>query len=110
MPLILPGNVASATASTTYTVANSCRFDKAGTAYMVKTSASTANQKTGTISVWVKRGNLALDGQIIGQTSTNYTRLMFRSADKLRFYSNIHYTYHYPFVSCSNTNDFFIVT
>ena len=81
---------ANSAADTAFDVANSCRFDKAGTAYMIKESANTANQKTGTISVWVKRGIISADMQIIGQTETNYTRLMFRSSDKLRFYSNQH--------------------
>ena len=54
MPLILPGNVASATAATTYTVANSCRFDAATSAKMHK-AVSTSNSNTKfTISFWMK--------------------------------------------------------
>ena len=34
MPLILPGNVATATASTTFDVDNSCRFDRGSSASM----------------------------------------------------------------------------
>jgi len=37
MPLILSGNVASATADAGYTVANSCRFNNADSAYMAIT-------------------------------------------------------------------------
>ena len=37
MPLILPGNVASATAAVGYDVANSCRWDRASSPEMVKT-------------------------------------------------------------------------
>jgi hypothetical protein len=54
MPLILPGNVASATASTGYTVDNSCRFD-GSSAYMTRTFGSAGNQKTWTYSTWVKK-------------------------------------------------------
>jgi len=57
MPLILPGNVASATASTTYDVANSCRFNDDDSAYMEK-SSSAGNRRTFTFSAWVKRGVL----------------------------------------------------
>jgi hypothetical protein len=86
MSLIIPANTL---ASGGFAVDNSCRFNS-GSDYMVKTSSSVANQTKGTISVWVKRGNLSADMQIIGQTSTEYTRLMFRSTNKLRFYSNLH--------------------
>ena len=58
MPLILPGNVASATASTTYDVANSCRFDDDDNAYLSRTLGSNGNQKTFTWSAWIKRGNM----------------------------------------------------
>jgi len=57
MPLILPGNVASAIGGG-YEVANSCRFNDGDTAYMHKTPGSAGNQKTYTISVWIKRGVL----------------------------------------------------
>ena len=55
MPLILPGNVASATAVAGYSIANSCRFNAADVAYMHKT-ASAGNRKTWTFSTWIKRG------------------------------------------------------
>ena len=56
MPLILPGNVATATAATGYDVANSCRFNDDDSAYMHITRGSAGNQKTFTISMWLKRG------------------------------------------------------
>jgi hypothetical protein len=55
MPLILPGNVASATAVAGYSIANSCRFNRADSAYMHKTT-SAGNRKTWTFSTWIKRG------------------------------------------------------
>ena len=56
MPLILPGNVASALGGG-YEVANSCRFDRGSSAYMHKTPGSSGSQTTWTISAWVKRAN-----------------------------------------------------
>jgi hypothetical protein len=56
MPLILPGNVASATASTTYDVANSCRFNQPDSAKMSITPASDGNKRTWTWSAWIKIG------------------------------------------------------
>ena len=55
MPLILPGNVASATASTTYDVDNSVRFNFADSPRLHKTPASDGNRKTFTFSWWLKR-------------------------------------------------------
>jgi len=43
MPLILPGNVGSATAATGFNVANSLRLDSASTAYLSKTVNLTQN-------------------------------------------------------------------
>jgi len=57
MPLILSGNVASATADAGYTVANSCRFDRGSSAYMHKTPGGAGSLTTWTISAWVKRAN-----------------------------------------------------
>jgi hypothetical protein len=61
MPLILPGNVASATAATTYDVDNSIRLHKTGVSAGAKlhwTPGSAGNQKTMTWSFWIKRGRL----------------------------------------------------
>ena len=55
MPLILPGNVGSATAATGFDVANSAMFDGTS-AYMHKTPGSgPSSADLFTISVWVKR-------------------------------------------------------
>ena len=59
MPLILPGNVASATAPTTYSVANSCRFNAADSAYLSDTWGS-GSATTWTFSCWIKRAGLGL--------------------------------------------------
>ena len=57
MPLILPGNVASATAAVGYDVANSCRWNDGDSPEMEKTMGSGDRQKW-TISMWIKRGQL----------------------------------------------------
>ena len=59
MPLILPGNVASATAPTTYSVANSCRFNDDDSAYMHKTPGSEGDRAKWTFSVWFKMGRVS---------------------------------------------------
>ena len=57
MPLILPGNVASATAAAGYEVANSCRFDTGDEPNITKDTGAFTLQTKGTISVWCKRGS-----------------------------------------------------
>ena len=58
MPLILPGNVASATAGA-FEVANSCRFNDGDSPYMHKTPGGAGNVDTWTFSCWIKRGTLS---------------------------------------------------
>ena len=55
MPLILPGNVATELAGTTYDVANSCRFNLADSAYMEKTQVAPTSQQKWTYSGWLKK-------------------------------------------------------
>ena len=57
MPLILPGNVGSATAATTYSITNSCRWNYADSPAMNKSQTS-GNTKTWTYSWWCKRGEI----------------------------------------------------
>jgi len=89
MPLILPGNVASATASTTYDVANSCMFD-GSSAYLRKTFSGTSTDSNKcTMSFWCKKAtngaNLTLLTANIGGSS-NRDRLYFDADDKLQFF------------------------
>ena len=58
MPLILPGNVATATASTAYDVANSCRFDAGSSAKMTQTFGTPTTANKFTLSFWIKRSKL----------------------------------------------------
>ena len=55
MPLIIPANTLSAAG---YEVANSCRFNFADGAYLTKTFGASGNQKTFTLSNWIKRSRL----------------------------------------------------
>ena len=86
MPLILSGNVASATASTTYDVANSCRFNDGDSAAMSRDqSANDAGTNTkGTLSVWLKMSAAGTE-QVIYTRETdasNYFKVWFEN-DKL---------------------------
>ena len=63
MALILPGNVASATADAGYNVANSCRFAEGSDAHLSRTFASAGNRKTFTVSFWYKTTVKTTTGQ-----------------------------------------------
>ena len=59
MPLILPGNVGSATAATGFNVSNSLRFNLADDPKLTRSlGASETSTQKGTFSFWVKRGGL----------------------------------------------------
>jgi hypothetical protein len=88
MPLILPGNVGSATAGA-FSVANSCRFNDGDSAYMHKTPGSDGNRQQFTFSCWVKRATISSGVHSIinaqhGASSTHGLR--FNSDDKLDFH------------------------
>ena len=87
MPLILPGNVASATADAGYSVANSCRFEDGDSPMMQLTPGSSAtSSRKMTISFWCKRGNLGMDSRIfsaLGSSSSVRDTIYFTSEDKL---------------------------
>jgi len=78
MPLILPGNVGSATAATGFNVANSVRFNSGDSAYMHKTPGSAGNRRTWTFSCWIKRGKLGASNIFtVPINSDNKSRLYF---------------------------------
>ena len=56
MPLILPGNVGSATAATTYSIDNSCRFNDDDTPKLSRDFGSDGRLVACTINVWAKLG------------------------------------------------------
>ena len=86
MPLILPGNVATALGGV-YEVANSCRFDRGSNPTMTKTQSAGDRDKW-TFSCWFKLGSTfgairyILTSKIDG---SNYVTIEMDSADKLRF-------------------------
>ena len=86
MPLILPGNVASAV-SGAYEVANSCRFNDGDSAELTRTLGTPTDNDKWTLSVWVKRGVLAVSMAIADAASdgNNYTEIHFDTADRLNW-------------------------
>ena len=87
MPLILPGNVGSATAATGFDVANSCRFDDGDSAYMHKTPGGAGNRRKFTISAWVKRGQVTTNSFIFSawtaDNDAGHFAFGFESAERL---------------------------
>ena len=69
MPLILPGNVGSATAATEL-VTNSCRFNDGSSDHMLKTAAA-GSRRIFTFSTWFKRGQLDTNQQLFNCWSAN---------------------------------------
>ena len=87
MPLILPGNVASATADVTYNVANSCRFNDGDSPMMQLTPGSSAtDSKKMTISFWCKLGALGTNRRVFSASNAGddgRDSLFFSDEDKL---------------------------
>ena len=91
MPLILPGNVGSATAATGYDVDNSLRFNDGSSDALIRTLADpggAGNRNKWTFSTWLKRSTLGANQWIFGSyQSSNYsTALLFKSDDTLQFF------------------------
>ena len=90
MPLILSGNVASATAATTYSIDNSCRFN--GTdAKLSKSLGAPSDADKFTWSFWIKRGNVDTQDDNYRSvirchsSATVYTSCTFENNDVLTF-------------------------
>ena len=90
MSLILPGNVASATASTGYDVDNSCRFNDDDSAYLSRTQASGSTTKF-TYSAWMKRGKLGDAQDFLDVYNDNNNRFGFfwNDDDQIDMYNKI---------------------
>jgi len=92
MPLILPGNVASATASTTYDVDNSCRFFS-DTSLHKDNGGSATNRDKYTFSFWYKKCSNGVNQRILmisgsgtqGDGSDDYMTGYFKSDDTFRW-------------------------
>ena len=90
MPLILPGNVASATASTAYDVPNSCQFDYSHSQYLQKTIGSASSTLTNwTFSCWFKRSRLGTQHMLFeaGKDGNEYSTLTFNSDNVMEWAS-----------------------
>ena len=85
MPLILPGNVGSATAATGFNVANSCRFNSASSDRLNRTLGTPTNNLKWTYSFWIKRSKLGEEVAITEaiNNSQNKGLILFRSDDQL---------------------------
>ena len=98
MPLILPGNVGSATAGG-FDVANSLRFNFASSDFLDRTPDSASNRRTFTFSCWVKRSVLDIRN-LFSATGTDAAR-----PDEIRFSAD-----HRLYVSFRNTEDGIVAT
>ena len=76
MPLILPGNVGSATAATGFNVSNSLRFNSASNDHLNRTQTG-GNRRKFTFSTWVKRCNPATRMSLFlaNRSGSNYNQL-----------------------------------
>jgi len=85
MPLILPGNVGSATAATEI-VSNSARFNPGSSDYLSK-AFGTGNRKTWTFSTWIKLGGVGnADDYRIFSSYTDNTTSFYIGFDQNRYY------------------------
>jgi hypothetical protein len=78
MSLIIPAN---SLAGGGYAVDNSLRFDKPSSDYLSRTPASATNQKTWTLSFWVKKSGLVANNMIYLQDPNTY--IYFNTEDRL---------------------------
>ena len=78
MPLIIPANTL---ATGGYEVANSCRFNFADGAYLTKTFGASGNQKTFTLSNWIKRSRLGDLVMLYGGAGSD--AIYFTTSDEL---------------------------
>ena len=89
MPLILPGNVGSATAATGFNVANSVRMNAADSAKMTIDFSGAGNQRKFTISCWVKRATITPGASqtILSNYAdvNNFGNFTLNTSDKLSF-------------------------
>jgi len=83
---------ANSAADTGYNVANSCRFNFGDDPHMYKTPGSDGDRKTWTFSIWCKRGNIGVRGELFGvyNESNDFTEsFRFTTDDKLFYEEDI---------------------
>ena len=95
LPTIPSGNVASATASTSFDIDYSCRFNGADSAYMSKTPSSNGSQTISTFSAWIKKAiNGSYEGVFTSVYETGeYFEINFEPSDKLEIRSKYSSSY-----------------
>jgi len=64
-----------------YDINNSLRFRRSASAYLNRTPASATNQKTWTLSIWLKRGELSTEQNIFGARSSGANQLLICRLD-----------------------------
>lgn len=88
LPTIPSGNVASATASTGYNVANSLRFENSSSQQLTRSiGSSPTNTKKGTFSYWIKRTKLSTNDVIVSNevgSSSERAYISFNTSDYWR--------------------------
>ena len=85
---------AEAAGPTAYQVSRSLRFNSADSAYLSRTPGSAGNQKTYTLSMWIKRSKLG-QKYFFGSYFSNLSRyqyLGFNSSDQLEFFGGVYTT------------------
>ena len=86
MPLILPGNVGSATAATGFNVSNSFRFNGTDSEFLSHGTGTATNTDKATLSFWVKRSTNLGSGQgVFAQDTDGNDKfvLLFGSDDQI---------------------------
>ena len=106
MPLILPGNVGSATAATGFNVDNSLRFNGGSSDYLNRTNATPTNQLIWTFSFWVKLSDIT-DAQGSGNqmllsdfgSASNRGTIFFESDDTLTISDRVSNSFTFKYVT-----------
>ena len=106
MPLILPGNVGSATAATGYAVDNSLRFNGGSSDYLNRTNATPTNQLIWTFSFWVKLSDIT-NAQGSGNqmllsdfgSASNRGTIFFESDDTLTISDRVSNSFTFKYVT-----------
>ena len=86
MPLILPGNVGSATAATSFNVANSLRFNSGSSDHLNRTTSS-GNRLKWTWSAWIKKTKNGADEDLFSgyDDSSNYTQIQIGDTGRFNY-------------------------
>jgi len=70
--------------ATGYNLTRSLRTRASASAYLNRTFATPTSTTKGTYSIWLKRGKLSANQELVGAGSSNYDQFQFTSSDTLR--------------------------